>query len=196
MFTAGNGLILDGTEFSIDTTITATTSYVDGAIDDHVELTDNVHGVTGSVVGTSDTQTLTNKTLGSGTVLGANLDGVNTHKVTNLVDPSSAQDAATKNYVDTNFVNVADLPGELDDYILLTEKGANNGVATLDSTGQVPLNQLGNVTDAIDGLTTSDVEEGSNLYFTDERAVDALEAVIPNFQACLLYTSPSPRDRG
>jgi hypothetical protein len=183
VFTAGNGLTLEGTEFSIDTTITATTSYVDGAIDDHVELTDNVHGVTGSVVGTSDTQTITNKTLGSGTVLGANLDGVNTYKVTNLVDPSSAQDAATKSYVDTNFVNVADLPGELDDYILLTEKGANDGVATLDEEGQVPLGQLGNVTAAIDGLTTSDVAEGTNLYFTDERAVDALEAVIPNFQA-------------
>jgi len=29
--------------------------------------------------------------------------------------------------------------------------------------------------------TTSDLTEGSNLYFTDERAVSALEAVVPNF---------------
>jgi hypothetical protein len=29
--------------------------------------------------------------------------------------------------------------------------------------------------------TTSDLAEGSNLYFTDARAVDALEAVVPNF---------------
>jgi hypothetical protein len=29
--------------------------------------------------------------------------------------------------------------------------------------------------------TTSDLVEGSNLYFTNERAVDALEAVVPNF---------------
>jgi hypothetical protein len=181
IFTAGNGLLLDGTEFSIDTSITATTSYVDGAIDDHVELTDNVHGVTGSVVGTSDTQTLTNKTLGTGSVLGADLDGVNTYKIVNLEDPTSNQDAATKYYVDENFVNVADLPGQLDDYIPLTQKGAYDGVATLDEYGQVPLSQLGNVTEAIDGLTTTDVAEGTNLYFTDSRAVDALEAVVPNF---------------
>jgi hypothetical protein len=37
---------------------------------------------------------------------------------------------------------------------------------------------------AIDALTTDDIEEGStNLYFTDTRAVDALEAVVPNFTA-------------
>ena len=33
-------------------------------------------------------------------------------------------------------------------------------------------------------MTTDDIEEGStNLYFTDTRAVDALEAVVPNFTA-------------
>jgi len=31
--------------------------------------------------------------------------------------------------------------------------------------------------------TTSNLTEGSNLYFTNERAVDALEAVVPNFTA-------------
>lgn len=36
---------------------------------------------------------------------------------------------------------------------------------------------------AIDALTTTDIEEGTNLYFTDTRAVDALEAVVPNFTA-------------
>jgi hypothetical protein len=33
------------------------------------------------------------------------------------------------------------------------------------------------------GSTTTDLTEGTNLYFTDERAVDALEAVVPNFTA-------------
>jgi hypothetical protein len=183
-FTAGNGLTLTGTQFAIDTDVTATKTHVDDKIEDHSDLTTGVHGVTGDVVGTSDTQTLTDKTLGSGTVLGADLDGVNTYKIVNLVDPSSAQDAATKNYVDETFVTLEDLPGQLDEYIPLTQKGEADGVATLDEDGQVPVTQLAHVTEAIDGLSTDDIEEGdTNLYFTDVRAVDALEAVVPNFTA-------------
>ena len=52
---------------------------------------------------------------------------------------------ATVSYVDTNFVNVADLPGQLDDYVPVTEKGQALGVATLDASGYVPVEQLGNV---------------------------------------------------
>jgi len=43
--------------------------------------------------------------------------------------------------------NDLDLGGSLDDYVPLTQKGANNGVATLDSAGKVPLTQLGNIID-------------------------------------------------
>lgn len=67
---------------------------------------------------------------------------------------------ASVNYVDTNFVNIADLPGQLDDYVPLTDKGAANGVATLDANGQVPLNQLGNV--PVDYITSV----GDNLSVT------------------------------
>ena len=63
---------------------------------------------------------------------------------------------ASKDYVDTNFVGFDDLPGQLGDYVPLTQKGANDGVATLDSTGQVPLNQLGNVPDAYITSTGTD----------------------------------------
>jgi hypothetical protein len=57
-------------------------------------------------------------------------------------------------------------------------------VATLDGDAQVPLTQLEHVTDIIDGLTTADIAEDSgSLYFTNTRAVDALEAVVPNFTA-------------
>jgi hypothetical protein len=91
---------------------------------------------------------------------------------------------ATKTYVDETFVTLEDLPGELDDYVPLTQRAAADGVATLDGDVQVPLTQLEHVTEIIDGLTTADIAEDSgSLYFTDARAVDALEAVVPNFTA-------------
>jgi hypothetical protein len=45
------------------------------------------------------------------------------------------------------------------------------------------------VDDSINALDTDAIEEGStNLYFTDVRAVDALEAVVPNFTAVEINT--------
>lgn len=79
----------------------------------HEAATENVHGTgAGSaVVGTTTTQTLTNKTLTAPTIntptitnatvsLAANLD-VGSNRVINVTDPTNAQDAATKNFVET-----------------------------------------------------------------------------------------------
>jgi hypothetical protein len=74
--------------------------YVDTEIDDHSDLTTGVHGVSGDVVGTSDSQTLSNKALGSGNYLSADLDA-DGYKLTNLAAPTSDNDAATKAYVDS-----------------------------------------------------------------------------------------------
>ena len=52
-----------------------------------------------TVTTNSGTQTLTNKTLGSGTALSANLNA-GTNKITNLGTPTDGTDAATKAYVD------------------------------------------------------------------------------------------------
>ena len=76
-------------------------------LDDHTTANSGVHGVTGNVVGDTDAQTLTNKTLGSGTVLSANVDA-DQNKIVDLLDPTDAQDAATKNYVDTEIGDHAD----------------------------------------------------------------------------------------
>jgi hypothetical protein len=104
---------------------------------------DGANGWTASGVASQVTLP-TNTSIGnvSSTEIGY-LNGV-TSNVQDQID-----DKASTTYVDTNFVNVADLPGQLDDYIPLTDKGANDGVATLDSTGNVPLSQLGNVPDAL-----------------------------------------------
>ena len=71
---------------------------VSGNLSTH-ESDTSTHGVTGAIVGTTDTQTISNKTLGSDLAAGG-------YKVTGLVNPSANQDAATKSYVDTA---VADL---------------------------------------------------------------------------------------
>jgi chemotaxis protein histidine kinase CheA len=91
----------------------------------HQAAAANVHdiGASASVVGTDTTQTLTNKTLTSPTINGATVSGTVTggtlsgqtitsgtlgsdlaagsNAITGLADPSNAQDAATKNFVET-----------------------------------------------------------------------------------------------
>jgi hypothetical protein len=81
-------------------------STVQGNLDDHTEATSGVHGVTGNVVGTTDAQTISNKTLGSDLAAGG-------YKVSGLLDPSANQDAATKSYVDTAVSNLINSAPEL-----------------------------------------------------------------------------------
>jgi len=52
------------------------------------------------------------------------------------------------------FVNLDGISGTLSDYIELAEKGAADGVATLDAQGQVPASQLSNATVDLTGYAT------------------------------------------
>ena len=90
---------------STGNTITDRISSVSGDISTHISDT-SAHGTTGSVVGDTDAQTLTNKTLGTGTVLSANIDA-NTYTITDLGTPSADSDAATKLYVDDTVLDHA-----------------------------------------------------------------------------------------
>ena len=66
--------------------------------------------------------------------------------------------------------------------------GVANGVATLNSDGKIPLDQLPDqvsldseallaIQNALSSITTTDIPEGDNLYFEDFRAVNAVEGL-------------------
>lgn len=118
-YTAGNGLDLDGSIFSIDTAIT---------------------------VDVSTAQTLTNKTLTSPVISGL--------------------------YLSDNNVVVEGTDDTHETTLTFTDPTQDNTITFKNATGTVAF--TGDITSAIDALSTTDIEEGTRLYFTDERAQDAV----------------------
>ena len=146
-----------------DTTALATMSYADNtatlisnnAVTTHNSDTTDVHGI-------ADTQDLMKK---SGSTMTGTL-------ILNA-DPTSNLHAATKKYVDdhvsTHNASENDVHGIADTAALATKTYADNTATTIATTI---------ATDAINLLTTSDIEEGTNLYFTAVRAQDQAKNVM------------------
>jgi hypothetical protein len=170
-YLAGNGLTLTGNEFSINT---------------------------GTTVDLNTSQTLTNKTLTSPTISGLYLSDnnivvegtANTHETTlTFTDPTQDNTITFKD--DTGTVAfTSDIPTSTDGLSegstnkYFTDERAQDAVATAiangthsnititydDSTNKFTFAAENGVADS----TTSDLAEGSNLYFTNERAQDAV----------------------
>jgi hypothetical protein len=124
-YTAGNGLTLSGTQFSINTGVT-------------VDLT--------------TAQTLTNKTLTSPTITSPSVSGLY------LSDGGFVVEGATADGSETT--------------VVFTDPTADRTITFKDESGTVAY------TSDISAITTTGVAEGTNLYFTDERAQDAVGNII------------------
>lgn len=162
---------------------TAAESTASGYVSTHAGLTET-HGATGAIVGTTNSQTLTNKTLTSPVVTGLTLN-----------DASIVFEGATPNEFETT-LTVTDptadrtitLPNVTGTVVTTGDTGS---VTNTMLAGSIANNKLSNSAITINGTSTSlggsrtlgsdDIAEGStNLYFTDERAQDAVGLSVGN----------------
>jgi hypothetical protein len=89
------------------------------------------------------------------------------------------------NYANTSWVQNNHYEDSFDDLVWIQFSGQGEYVAGIGITLDGNVIKIDETTTAtrayVDAVTTTDVEEGTNLYFTDARAVTALESVSPNF---------------
>ena len=184
----GTGLTYNDTTGAISVTANTYDAYgsastVAGNLSTHEGLTE-AHGATGAVVGTTNTQTLTNKTLTSPVVTGLTLN-----------DASIVFEGATPNEFETT-LTVTDPTA---DRTITLPNVTGTVITTGDSAtvtnamlaGSIANDKLSNSAITINGTSTSlggsrtlgsdDIAEGTtNKYFTDERAQDAIGNAIGN----------------
>jgi hypothetical protein len=157
---------------------TAAESTASGYVSTHAALTET-HGATGAVVGTTNTQTLTGKTLTSPIING---DGV-------VFEGATANDfETTLTVVDPTADHTITLPNVTGTVVTTGDTGS---VTNTMLAGSIANDKLSNSAITINGTSTSlggsrtlgsdDIAEGStNKYFTDERAQDAIGNAVGN----------------
>ena len=169
---AGTGITVDGLEVSVDRTTVDTWYEPAGAVSDHASDT-VTHGVSGNIVGTSDAQTLSNKTI----------DGVKVIGKTSFRDGSDNEYAfIERSYTGTTRITSGDdlaLRSQNGDIILYP--GSDDG-----GTGKAYIHWGDDAWNAypereiathgwVEDLTTDSFDEGStNKYYTDQRVKDVL----------------------
>lgn len=161
----------------------ATNYEVSGAVSTHAGLT-STHGVTGDIVGTTDSQTLTNKTISGSSNTLSNIgnasltnDSITVNGYSTALGSSVTLD--TDDVAEGTNLYYTDARAKAEAATLLANATKTNIVITKDGSNNLTITAENGVADS----TTSDLAEGSNLYFTNARAVTALEAVVPNFTA-------------
>jgi hypothetical protein len=169
--TAGTGIIVDGLEVSVDTDVIATQVYADGAVGTHSDYTTNVHGVTGNVVGTSDSQTLTNKTIDASSNTISNIDN------TSLINYSIDINGYTTNLGSSVTLDTDDVAEGTNEYFTQGRArgsfSAGNAINYDNTTGII----------AVDAsqLSTDDIAEGEdNQYYTNARVKNVLTSATQN----------------
>ena len=114
-------------------------------------LTGNIFAIdTAVTVDLSTAQTLTNKTLTSPTISGL--------------------------YLSDNNIVVEGTSDTHETTLTFTDPTADRTITFPDATGTVAFTS--DITSAINALSTTDIEEGTNQYFTDERAQDAVGNIV------------------
>jgi hypothetical protein len=153
-YLAGNGINLDGTTFSIDTAITATKSYADGVATDAEDAAKAYTDIRETAITTA----YENYANGVETSANNYTDG---KIATEVSDRDDAIDSAISTEVTNRNNAIATAKSEA-----ITD--ANNHADGLIADEIVDRNNA--IDNAINALSTSDIEEGSNLYFEDGRA--------------------------
>lgn len=163
---------------------TAAQDYADTAIGTHA-LDTTTHGVTGDIVGTSDAQTLSNKTVSDNLVFdngtadayigtdGANLEINGQAGGVNVGSQDYISIAANNNATLRSFNSNVNITSDSGDVVISAGAGAYYGT----STAADEIATHGHVESAINALDTDDIEEGAtNQYYTESRAkTDAAE---------------------